>query len=319
MKVGIVKWFKQEEGYGVITTLHDSDFFVHRPKNLHLFQEGVAVQFDAVFDEERQRATAVNVSILVSTTAWCEMMNYLSVPHCITIERKSYNLIRIATAQLFTNNEDAYVIDSLIHYYNEFLNKKLFIEYCDILNAVQAQNKLDTTERALKKVWIYFGKNINDDILFQVWASKKFIYIGQNDCEDYEIPQSVLENNLSENDIFTKLDRILIYSYGEALVKKCLMQKITAVEEMGSHSFNDIYKIIKSTQNDALISVIDDLVYEKTNALLDEKFVQFGKISETNTLREYKQLGKLINVNLNDERANALTSKMIFILLFFGF
>jgi hypothetical protein len=71
-----------------------------------------------------------------------------------------------------------------------------------------------------------------------------------------------------------------------------------------------IYKQVKNTENDMLMAIIDELMYKKTNAFLEDKYVEIGEISKLDTLNEYKNLKKWINTNLSEKYTEVLSSNI---------
>lgn len=225
--LGAIKWFDQSKAFGMLTSPDEKDVFFHvnsfrkRPETLHA---GQVILFKKVSDQKNpKRLKAENCKVLEDVNDWPAAMEYLDRTDKITFEDPNakhprnihQSLLELSFTQLMASADHVGLIASIKRYFDNGLVSKNFIPYCSFLERMFTKNFGEATRlEVLKDIFSYFGSNMDAEMLFHVWKSQQFHYIGYEGMKDYEIPIEVLQAFVQEIDQ-QDLERIGNYSYSE--------------------------------------------------------------------------------------------------------
>lgn len=318
MLVGLVKWFDKEKGFGVVENPVEGEFFLHlnnfiiRPEKI---LKGTAVVFRKKIDQRRGRNTAENCRLVGELDDWKILMSLLGKQDSVSIEievtgrgrrgnpyhRKevnSYSVKDLAANQLFREKSEDEIFKMVIDYFDNNLDKNLFIQYCEFVE--KRMKKSIVSEKAtilLATIYKHFGNNLNEVILFHTWKSKAFKFIAYNDTDDYQIPENVLKIYSSEIGI-AELKRIKDYEYGSTFCNEFVKSKFTALNNLTSDELKTLYQFLDYASEDERAkykSELDSLFSEKILTELIEQANKLESIKTSDDFNKYSRLKQLTN------------------------
>jgi cold shock CspA family protein len=333
MLIGLVKWFDLEKGFGVIGTPNDGDFFLHKnsfaTKTENIFR-GTPILFFPKIDTRKSRNVAVNSRLIGNSEDWKIIFSYLGKSNSVIIEvettgrgkagnlyhrkeMQSFSLISVSLEYFLKDKSEEEMINFIIDYFNNDLPTKDFILYCEIIeNNVKKQLKDEIANYFLNSVFSYFGKKINEEILFNVWKERKFKFIAYTGKDDYEIPENILESNKFEIGK-PELNRIWHYSFGANFCSKFINRKIDAIDYFTTSNINDLYQFIKfgnEEEQETRRNRIDDFYAKQIIGELIEQANELSIIKNNDDFNNYNRLLQLIPKELGDKNKKIIRDKI---------
>ncbi len=225
--IGAIKWFDQAKAFGMLTSPEDKDVFFHVNSFRHkpgVLQPGEVVLFRKVADQKNpKRFKAEHCRLLNQVQDWPAVMHYLDQPDQIVFEDAGHrpprqihqSLLEAAFLQLSKTNDLNELLQGIKNFYTQELKSADFIAYCHFLEKMFTKHFGESRRmELLDELYGYFGEKMDEDILFFVWKSQDFRFIGYSGMEDYEIPMEVLDKHREEIDDRDR-SRIENYSYGQ--------------------------------------------------------------------------------------------------------
>ena len=324
MLIGLVKWFNDDNGYGIIETPEEGEFFLHinnfstKPQSI---SKGTAVIFKKKVDPKTNRNTAENCRLVGDTEDWEIILNYLGKPESISIEieiagrgkrgnpyrrkeTKSYSLMELSAKQMFKGKNEHDLVTIIKNYFNDTLDVKYFIQYCELLEKITKTIDKEKTTNLLNEVYIHFGNNLNETILFYAWKSKNFKFISYTDADDYEIPVSVLKNFEFEIGV-SELRRILGYEFGSLFCKDFINSKFSEVKKLTIVEIKDLYQFLEFAiveEKEEQKRYLDNLYVEKFLSGITEQANNLGVINNDDDFAKYNRLKQLISNQIEEDQ-----------------
>jgi len=187
MLIGLVKWFNAEKGFGIIGNPEEGEFFMHinnfidKPQSI---PKGTAVIFKKKVDPKKNRNTAENCRLIGELDDWKIIMNLLDKPDSVRIEievkgrsrlgnpyvRKetnSYSVKDLSAKQLFRGKNESEISSMITDYFDDNLNKSLFINYCEFIeNRIIKNIESEKATTLLTDIYSHFG-NVSIPFLVQ--------------------------------------------------------------------------------------------------------------------------------------------------------
>lgn len=180
MLIGLVKWFDQEKGFGVLGTPNGEEYFLHinsfrlKPEKLLI---GMPIAFIPKADKTKNRNLANNSRLVVNAEDWKTILSYLGKSDSVQIEvarcssfgnqnqRKeiqSFSLVGISLEYFLKDKNEEKISNIIIDYYNKDLDSKLFISYCELIEVIIPKHfSCDIASNILNRVFSHFSKNLN--------------------------------------------------------------------------------------------------------------------------------------------------------------
>lgn len=330
MLIGLVKWFDADKGFGVVGTPDGEEYFLHinsfttKPEKI---LKGTPIAFSPKTDKAKNRNSADNSRLVGITTDWKEIFSYLGKSDSVRIEvevkgrglrgnpyhRKeiqSFGLIGISLKYFLKDKSEEEISNIITDYFDTDLDTKHFISYCELIeNRLPKHFSSDTASNILNKVFSHFGKNLNEEILFNVWKQKKFKFISYNEMDDYEIPESVLKAHILEVGK-SELSRILKFSFGSEFGSYYVDNKFSNIENLASAQIKELYQFVefeKETEQEKRKTQLDNLYAQRIEVELTEKANQLDTIRNSDDFNNYNRLLQLIPNQLTDTDKNKVT------------
>lgn len=330
MNIGIVKWFNEEKGFGLIGTPDNGEYFLHinnfsiRPEKI---LKGTALIFSEKF--ERDKKAAKNCKPISTLEDWYFAMSYLGKNDTISIEKEmlvtirfrtyteiethDYSLIALVTNQFFKTKTEDEIKNIFKKFFDEKLDDSLFVKYCDFVE--DRANKILKKENApyfLAEIFEYFGSKLNETKLFQVWKEKKFKYIGKLTHDDYEISKSIIESNLSSISI-AELSRIKEYEYGNEFCVELIKSDISKIKSLSINEIKVIYKklvFVDSSVSDEFRHQLDNNFVEVILNEIEKRSIEFGIINTNHDFSRYKGLKQIIPIEIDEQYKQLINNKI---------
>ncbi|MCB9093201.1 MAG: cold shock domain-containing protein [Halobacteriovoraceae bacterium] len=244
MNVGVLKWYDEKKGFGVIDTPDKGEFFIHVSnftRRATSISPGTVWIFDEAF--EKGKKSAKNCHLPSSYKDFLTILDYLGKEGRVKIERKNkgivghlkndhliISVVDHGLQQLLKNLGDDDILNWIKKYYHDKIREKtseLFIPFCKKIKKQLASR--DKAKEIYDAVFIYFGNNLTESILFNVWKNKFFDLIGYIGHEDYEIPQDILWDN-RQLLASTEFQRIKYFKYGDEFIEKYVKERTRSLE-----------------------------------------------------------------------------------------
>lgn len=317
VKIGLIKWFDKEKGFGLIGTPEDGDYFLHMSNVIKdsylLIRQTCAVVFNPEFDNKKSKLYAENCRIADKIEDWLVVMNYLGKSVIVNIdydisvnnrgkhlyakrETRAVNLLLVSINQIFAKIESEQIVNLTLDYLINNLDNDNFIQYCKLLEIVivrrfhktprsRLRNER-THEDILSQIFKTFGENTTEEIIFNSWKSKKFKYIGKQNIEDFEISEPILQKFLDKINI-PELDRIIKYTYGPEFCKAFVISKF---ERLNNCDKTELIEL------DSLVKFLDETDQGKQKELISQLLIE---ITKEEILEKEKKINLTIS-NYND-------------------
>jgi len=317
IQIGIVKWFDTNKGFGVVGIPDESDFFLHQNNFMskpEKISKGTALIFSNKYDYKKKRNTAENCRLVGELEDWKTLLRYFGKPDRVSIEvevtryvkrgkwevpvngkdNRMFSLVELSAKQFFKGKNETEISKVIIDYFDNELDKNFFVAYCELVekNITKIFHK-DTSTIILNEIFSHFGKNLNDEILFQVWKNKNFEYISYTDTEEYEIQENIIRTHLHEIDI-PELRRIRGFCFGSEFCSQFADLKFKNIGKLTSDDIEKLYTYLEF--------VSDEKQYEKYKNDLDNSFMQ----SITDKIIEHANKLEIINNSTDFNNYNRL-------------
>src|SRR5690606_17877200 len=200
--LGVIIWFDNMKGFGMLETPDSSTVFLHiksfrnRPEQL---LEKQVVIYTPHTDTKRQRTEATQSRLLTDTKDWQLVMHYLHKPDHIFLQDnhrhkdkqaeasspEPKSLLHLCFVQLASLHPENDLLHMIMAHFDHKLKDSSFLRYCEFLErSISSYFGTDKATTWLHTLFEYFGARLNADILFDVWQTKKFRYIGDDDAID---------------------------------------------------------------------------------------------------------------------------------------
>lgn len=231
MFIGAVKWFNGTKGFGVISLPQDVVLFLHinsfRQKP-NVLKPGDVIIGETKPSAKHDRLEARNCHLANSPADWPVLTKLLGKPDDVTIDyttenakhsnvkQKCVSLLSLGMNQLLSQISANHIITMVANsLWDLSLTPETFMVYARSLeSAVIRTHGGASGKELLNKIFLSFGDCVTPDILFRVWKTRNFRYIGYSEQGDYEIPEEILNRHSTELE-YHDLNRILQYSYGQ--------------------------------------------------------------------------------------------------------
>jgi len=231
MELGIIKWFNTK-GFGIIGIAPETDVFFHVCKNrdLNEYEPGTPVVFNGKFDRVRNRQEATMMRRLCEKADWGLIMKNLGIDDRVNVsfghDSAILSVKETAFRDILGKSKESTISGMATDYFENGLSDDLFIQYCDFLYYnINSRYPNEVSQEILSSIWSYVFSNLNTKYLFQIWERRKFIYINKDDCEDYEIPETILKANWEILGL-DHINRIYKYSYGPGFSIPWIIERI---------------------------------------------------------------------------------------------
>jgi cold shock CspA family protein len=324
MLIGLVKWFDPEKGFGIVGNPEEGEFFLHinnfinRPQSI---SKGTAIVFKKKIDLKKNRSSAENCRLIEELEDWKTILNYLDKPDSIGIEvevtgrgrrggsyhykeTKSYSLKDLSAKQLFRGKSESEISSMITGYFDDNLNKTLFINYCEFIeNRITKNIESEKATTLLADIYSHFGNNLNEDILFHTWKTKKFKFISYTDADEYEIPEKVLKTFSSEIGV-PELKRIIGYEFGSAFCNDFINSKFKGVANLTADEIKNLYQFLEFTteeEREKQKNHLDKLYSEKITSEILEQANKLESIKSNDDFNKYNRLKQLVSNQSSEE------------------
>jgi cold shock CspA family protein len=338
MKAGLIKWFDNDKGFGLVGTPNNEDYFLHaksfsiKPESL---KRGTVVIFSEAAENSKITSKKNNAAkdsrLLESNKDWYEVMNYFEKDNIINIEVtitgesrhgnrykrkeiKRYSLVKFAARQFFETKTPEEISDILIEYKIDKLDGILFIQYCEFIEqSICKYIPEEKKEDFLSNLFESFGNNIKDEVLFCVWRDSKFKYIGKPELSDYEIPRHVLEPHISSLSLGS-LEKIKNYSYGDNFCSVLIEKDINDAKSKNINEIKNIYQRINLIQDfDNKKKLKTEVDYILSSAIIrevEEQSKSLNYIDSHSSLTSYQRLKYLIPQELEEKNRKEIEDRI---------
>jgi len=330
MLIGLVKWFDADKGFGVVGTPDQDEYFLHinsfttKPEKI---LRGTPIAFSPKADKTKNRNSADNSRLVGVPEDFKTILSYLGNSDSVRIEvevtgrgkrgnpyrhkeTQSFSLIGLSLKYFFKDKSEEEISNFITDYFDTDLDTKLFISYCELFeNRLPKNFSSDVVTTILNSVFSHFGKNLNEEILFNVWKQKKFKFISYNEMDDYEIPENVLKAHILEIDK-TELTRILKFSFGSEFGSYYVNNKFNNIENLTSTEIKELYQFVEfetETEREKRKHQLDSLYTQKIETELTEKANQLDTIRNSDDFNNYNRLLQLIPYQFTDIDKNKIT------------
>jgi len=295
LEIGIIKWYNPK-GFGSIGVAPDVELFFHIRKNqsLKLYEPGIPVVFNRSFDKVRDRQEAIMMRNVNEHSDWNLIMANLLIDDRVRVsfghEDAILSVKETALDDLLSSMKESAIANLAIMYFDKELLNKCFILYCDFLSKkIESKFPGDFGKEILLRVWEHVSKNLNSNFLFEIWSRKKFQYINRSDCEDYEIPESILKERWNTLTI-DQITRIANYSYGFKFTNSWINDNL----ERGSFNVADLHKLFKfiktepENSKDSMLQIIEEKFVNVWSDHVNLELVNEPSISSERELVKYR-------------------------------
>lgn len=330
MLIGLVKWFDADKGFGIVGTPDEGEYFLHinsfttKPEKI---LKGTPIAFSPKTDKAKNKNSADNSRLVGITEDWKVILSYLGNPDSVRIEVEvtgrgkrgnpyrhkeiqSFSLISLSLKYFFKDKSEQEISNFITDYFDNDLETKHFISYCELLESRLPKHfPNDVVTTILNSVFSHFGKNLNEEILFNVWKQKKFKFISYDEMDDYEIPENVLKTHILEIGK-TELNRILKFSFGSEFGSYYINNKFNNIENLTSTEIKELYQFVEfetETEREKRKCQLDSLYVQKIETELTEKANQLATIRNNDDFNNYNRLLQLIPSQFTDIDKNKIT------------
>ncbi|MDR3339981.1 MAG: hypothetical protein LBT25_07840 [Candidatus Symbiothrix sp.] len=332
MQIGIVKWFDSEKGFGVLGDPKEEFFlhinnFINKPKNLSdsidfFAFKGTVIIFEKKFDKKKNRNIAEQCRLVGELNDWNIILRYLDTPDKVSIEVEetrygnrgnsykykefqNFSLMNLAAKQFFKKKTDDEILSTITNYFDNELNNKYFFNYCELIeNSIQKSLKKEQATTLLKDIFTHFGNNLNEETLFHVWKDKKFKFISYTEINEYEIPQKVLKNFITEISI-AELKRIKDFSYGSEFCNDFVNSKFCNISSLNFDEIKSLYLFLEFTNEEEREKhkvQLDSFYAQKIINEIIEQTDKFDVIENNDDFYNYNELNQIIPSQISEEK-----------------
>lgn len=313
--IGLVKWFDSDKGFGVIGIPDNSEYFLHinnfsgTPKDI---QQGTPIIFSP--RKDRNRNTAENCRIVGELEDWKTLLFYLgkseSVRAEVVVSGRGYrgnpyrgkkihtfNLADLSVNHIFRGKTTFDIINTITDYFDNDLDSNNFVAYCEFLeNRIVKYFSSEISTTILCEIFSYFGQNLTDDILFQVWKNQKFKFVSRPELEEQGIQETILKSHIAEISI-PELKRIKDFSFGSEFCSQFVAKEFENIGNFNSDELKNLYQFIEFTtesEQKKLKSQLDNLYVGQIITELTRRASCFATINNSDDFKQYSNLLNLI-------------------------
>lgn len=325
MLIGLLKWFDSKKGKGLIGTASFGDFLIHE-RDFKIYESSLEQGMPIVFEKNKFNK-AYNCRLISNKNDLYHILqNFLNNDKIqIDIRRKILgksgkyitktdihylSIIKTSLRFYFRQSTIQELIDLIVYFFNDKLDKFYFIEFCSLLeDCINEEYDAVNSNLFLSKIFTHFGENINTEMLFKVWKQKKFKFISYNEMDDYEIPENVLKAHILEIGK-TELSRILKFSFGSEFGSCYVNDKFSNIENLTSTEIKELYQFVEfetETEREKRKHQLDSLFVQKIETELTEKANQLGTIRNSDDFNNYNRLLQLIPYQFTNIDKNKIT------------
>ena len=324
MLIGLVKWFNEEKGFGIVENPIEGEFFLHinnfitKPQKI---AQGSSIIFSKKIDNKKNRNIAENCRFIGSIDDWDLIVNFLDKPDIVKIEEEfkgrgrhgnpfhyketnSYSLKELSAKQLIKIISENEISRMITNYFDFKLNKKLFICYCDFIEKRITKNiEKDKANSILAEIYSHFGKNLNNEIIFSIWKTKSYKYIAYNEENEFEISEKVLNTFINEIGI-SELKRIIKYDFGAIFCNNYTISLYENLDKLTSDEISNLYNFLEFTGEENRKNnkfKLDEFYTEKYLSELYEKTNKLGLIYSNEDYNKYDRIKQNIQSQISEE------------------
>jgi cold shock CspA family protein/ribosomal protein L37AE/L43A len=333
MLIGLVKWFDADKGFGVVGTPNGEEYFLHinsftsKPEKIF---KGTPITFSPKTDKAKSRNSANNSRLVGIAEDWKTILSYLGKSDAVRIEveitgrnrfgnkyhrkeTQSFSLLGISLKFFFNDKNEEAISNFIIDYFDNDLDPKLFISYCELIeDRLTKHFSSDISSNILDRVFSHFGKNMNEELFFNVWKQKNFKYISYNEMDDYEISENILKAYIKEIGK-AELNRILKFSFGPEFCSYYVNNKFSNLDILTSMEIKELYQFIEfeaETEREKRKHQMDILYVQKIETELTEKANELDTIVNNDDFNNYNRLLQLITSELDDIHKVKITEEI---------
>jgi len=330
MLIGLVKWFNAEKGFGIIENPTEGEFFMHinnfinKPQSI---SKGTAVIFKEKVDSKKNRKTAKNCRLIGEFDDWKIIMHLLDKLDYVSIEiefkeyskwkspyvrkeSKLYSVKDLSAKQLFRRKNESEISSMITDYFDNNLNKSLFIKYCEFIeNTIIKNIKSEKASTLLSDIYSHFGNNLNEGILFHTWKTKKFKFISYTDANEYEIPEKVLQNFANEIGV-SELKRIASYEFGSNFCKNFIKKKFTELKGLTTEEIKALYPFLEFTieqEREEYKLQLNKLYSQRVLLKIIEQANKLEPIKNKDDFYNYDKLKQLVPNQISEEEKTSFS------------
>ena len=219
-------------------------------------------------------------------------------------ETKSYSLKDLSARQLFIGKSESEISRMITNYFDDNLNKTLFIKYCEFIeNRITKNIESKKAKALLADIYTHFGNNLNEDILFHTWKTKKFKFISYTDADEYEIPEKILKTFSCEIGV-PELKRIIGYEFGSAFCNDFINSKFKDAAKLTADEIQNLYQFLEFTteeEREKQKTHLDKLYSETITSEILEQANKLGSIKSNDDYIKYNRLKQLVSNQASEE------------------
>jgi cold shock CspA family protein len=211
--LGIIKWFDQEKGFGVVLRNSSEEYFLHKNQitgSSALFHEGVVVVFEPSLDQKRNRQSAKNAELFSKPEHWIDLASllksYFSTSSPNGEAEDNFPKIAYSAAIQFAGaNPSAAFISGLKEVYSAikpYLKFEWFANFSEnVIFKSFSNHKANEFLRELTELYV---QNLDLDILFESWTDKKLnkFWEGNHRIGIVQSYIKSIDSNITDDDRF---------------------------------------------------------------------------------------------------------------------
>lgn len=334
MNIGLVKWFDDLKGFGMLGTLDQGDIFLHINNFKHIstyLQQGIPISFELRFDEKKGKNYAALCRIADTEHDFFSNMSLLGKKDYIPIEVKfsavttsgrkftaskieHLSILQSIFKCAFLGEKVSVVIESINKYFINNSDQLSFIDYAEFFQQnLEKALGAEKTEIILPEITSVFRDNLSEDILFDIWKVRKFSLIGFEDEKDFEIKREILESNMTEIGL-QEISRIKLFSYGDEFINWFLNKHQLNFDKKNLNELLDFYQFV---------DLLEEPLRSETNIKLTEilflktleEFTLTAKkgkpVTDENSYQEFLKLLQKIPSELSEEHKTKIKEELI--------
>jgi cold shock CspA family protein len=332
MQIGLVKWFDESKGFGVVVTPKNEELFLHinsfteRPAKI---LKGTPIIFSKHFDKKKEKYAAENSRLVGFLEDWGISLSYLGKSDEVPIEvevkghsrhgnpyvRKEiryFNLNAISTRKILEGKTVEEIFNVITEYFDHHLQPEYFINYCELIeNRINKIVDKNDAEELLNKIWQHFGSHLKEEILFRTWITRKFKFIGYSDATEYQIPLLVFKKFVSEIGL-PELKRIKEFENGELVCKELVNDRLNNIELLTSNQLKLLYPFLDflpEPESKERKAYIDKLYISTLFKEIINDATSLDAIATNNDFEKYASLKNRIPAFIDDtQKSNLIDS-----------
>lgn len=316
-KLGIIKWFNQEKGFGVATQQDQRESFIHRsqvrddPAN---YVPGKVVVYVPVFDQKSLRINVKNCQLFALGKEWALLIDLINSDDSIQIELgnalKTISIKEEAVKQYLIQNGIELTLQVIKDSFGEFQIQVSFDKYCELLENIFLKSLGAKSAIYLKEIFDFFGQNLDKEMLFDTWKTKKLYRLGYAQGGDYEIPETLIGEK--EDELGTdEWIRIREFSYGQGLVLEYLQK--SSYSEKNLNQLENLIRICEGSTFSELGKIKEKLNGEyvkKYLSLIESQFCSLYNEEEDVDLKIFEHLIKNISTHISKDNQKLIRNRI---------